>query len=149
MPTRTRLTAAVPTVFALALSWTAHAQTPPCSLLSQDEVSKIVAAKVSAASPIAASGCSWTTATAPKITLTVSMQSEKMFAAAKSSTPPKTTKTPISGIGDEAVFTGIQNFSSLWVKKGAKYLLVRIYGVSVDDAETKLKAAAAGAVPKL
>ena len=33
------------------------------------------------------------------------MQNEKMFAAAKSSAPPKTTKSSISGVGDEAIFT--------------------------------------------
>ena len=77
------------------------------------------------------------------------MQSEKMFAAAKSSTPPNTTKSSISGVGDEAIFTGMQNFSSLWVKKGTKVLLVRIYGLPVSEAQTKLKAAATNAVSKL
>ena len=54
----------------------------------------------------------------------VSIQSEKLFVAAKSSATAKTTKTPISGLGDEAIFIGVQNFSSLSVRKetcGALY----------------------------
>jgi hypothetical protein len=77
------------------------------------------------------------------------MQSEKMFTAAKSSTPPKTEKTSISGVGDEAVFLGVENFSSLWVRKGTKFLLVRIYGLSVSEAQTKLKTLATNALSKL
>jgi hypothetical protein len=81
--------------------------------------------------------------------VTVSMQSEKMFAGAKASaTAPKETKTPISGIGDEAIFTGVQNFSSLWVRKGTKFLLVRIYGLPVSEAQAKLRALATNALSK-
>lgn len=81
--------------------------------------------------------------------VTVSMQSEKMFAAAKSSTAPQMTKTPISGLGDDAVFVGFQNFSSLWVRKDKKVLLVRVYGLPVSEAQTKLKALATDAVSNL
>jgi hypothetical protein len=77
------------------------------------------------------------------------MQSEKMFAAAKSSTTPQMTKTPISGIGDEAIFIGAQGFSSLWVKHGTTFLLVRLYGLPASEAQTKLKALAPKAVSKL
>jgi hypothetical protein len=77
------------------------------------------------------------------------MQSEKMFAGAKSSAPPNTTKTPISGIGDEAIFMGLQNFSSLWVRKGTKFLLVRVYGLPVSEAQAKIRTLAMNAVSKL
>lgn len=127
----------------------AFSETAPCALLTQNQVSTTIAASVGAASPIANTGCSWHTTGAKSITVTVSMQNEKMFAGAKSSAAPGMTNTPISGIGDEAVFTGVENFSSLWVKKGSKFLLVRIYGLAVSDAQTKLKALAADAVSKL
>ncbi len=82
--------------------------------------------------------------------VTVSRQSEKMFAAVKSSAnAPKTTTTQIPGIGDEAIFVGVQNFSSLWVRKGTKFLLVRIYGLPVSEAQTKIKALGTEAVSKL
>jgi hypothetical protein len=133
----------------LCCAHAAFGETAPCALLSQDQVSSVVGSKAGAASPIATTGCSWTAPGPPMVMVTVSMQYEKMFAAVKSSNPPKTTKTSISGIGDEAVFTGTQGFSSLWVKKGAKFLLVRIYGVPVAEAQTKLKTLAADAVSKL
>jgi len=127
----------------------AYSETAPCALLSQDQLKAVVGANVGAASPIAQTGCSWMAAGPPKVTVTVSMQSEKMFDAVKSSSPPKTTKEAVSGVGDDAVFTGVQGFSSLWVKKGAKFLLVRIYGVPVSEAQGKLKTLAASAVSKL
>ena len=136
-------------VAALCCAHVANGESAPCALLTQDQVSTVIGASVAAGSPIANSGCSWTTKAAPKVVLSVSMQSDKMFAAAKSSAPPDTTKSSISGVGDEAIITGAQNFSSLWVKKGAKYLLVRIYGLSASEAQTKLKAAATNALSKL
>jgi hypothetical protein len=134
---------------ALCCAHAAYSETAPCALLSQDQLKSVVGATVGAASPIATTGCSWTAPGPPRVMVTVSMQNEKMFAAVKSSNPPKTTKASISGVGDDAVFTGMQGFSSLWVKKGAKFLLVRIYGVPVPEAQTKLKTLATDAVSKL
>jgi phosphodiesterase/alkaline phosphatase D-like protein len=133
----------------LCCAGVAYSETTPCALLSRDQVSAAVGAGVGAGSPIAQTGCTWTTTAPPNVIVTVSMQSEKMFAAVKASNPPKTTKTSVSGVGDEAIFTGVQGFSSLWVRKGTKFLLVRIYGVSVPEAQTKLKTLAANAVSKL
>jgi len=141
----------LPIGFVLSLCWAqaGYGETAPCALLTQDQVSTAVGKTVGAGSPIANTGCSWTTPGPGKITVSVSMQSEKMFDAAKSSNPPNTTKTSISGVGDEAVFTGVENFSSLWIRKGTKFLLVRIYGVPLSDAQSKLKALAKDAVSKL
>ena len=136
-------------VVSLCSAHIAYGDTAPCALLTQDQVRTIVGAAVGAGAPIANTGCSWTTTQPPKVVVTVSMQGEKMFAAVKSSSPPNTTKTSIAGLGDEVIFTGVQSFSSLWVKKGTRFLLVRIYGVSVSEAQTKLKAAATNALSKL
>ena len=136
-------------VVSLCCGPVAYSETAPCALLTQSQVSTVLGASVAAASPIANTGCSWTTTGVPRATVTVSMQNQKMFAAAKSSTPPETTKTQISGLGDEAIFTGVQNFSSLWIRKGTTFLLVRIYGVPVTEGQTKLKALATNALSKL
>lgn len=127
----------------------AFSDTAPCALLAQNQVSTTIEASVGAGSPIANTGCSWHTTGAKSVMVTVSLQSEKMFAGAKSSAAPGMINTPVSGIGDEAVFTGVPNFSSLWVKKGSKVLLVRIYGLAVNEAQPKLKALATMAVSKL
>jgi hypothetical protein len=137
-------------LISLCCSQLAYSDSAPCDLLTQNQVSTIVGASVGAGSPIANTGCSWRTTGATRVIVTVSMQSEKMFAGAKSSpTAPQETKTPVSGIGDEAIFNGVQNFSSLWVRKGTKFLLVRIYGLPVSEAQTKLKALATNALSKL
>src|SRR5690242_6404971 len=95
-------------VLSLCCARVGHGETAPCALLTQDQVSTVVGKTVGAASPIANTGCSWTTPGQPKITVSVSMQTEKMFNAAKSSNPPNTKKTSVSGVGDEAVFTGVE-----------------------------------------
>lgn len=127
----------------------AYSDPAPCDLLTQDQLSGVVGTSVGAGSPIANTGCSWQATGKSKVMVTVSMQSEKMFAGAKAGAAPNMTKTPISGIGDEAIFTGVENFCSLWVRKGTKFLLVRIYGLPVSEAQTKLKTLATNAVSKL
>ena len=127
----------------------ANSQTPPCALLTQEQVSTSIGGSVGAASPIANTGCSWTTTGAKRITLSVSMQSDKMFASAKSSVAPNTTKTSIPGLGDEAIFIGTERFASLWLKKGTKFVLIRMYGLPMSAAQTKLKAAATNVLSKL
>jgi hypothetical protein len=102
-----------------------------------------------AGSPIANTGCSWRATGKSNLLVTVSVQSEKMFAGAKGGAAPNMTKTPISGIGDEAIFIGVENFCRLWVRKGTKFLLVRLYGLPVSEAQTKLKTLAISAVSKL
>ncbi len=137
--------------FAVSLCCTqvAYSQSGPCNLLAREQVSTVFGVSVGAGSPIANTGCSWQSIGPSKIMVTLSMQTEKMFAGAKSSAAPGMTKTPISGIGDEAIFTGVPNFSSLWVRKRTTFPLIRVYGLSVSEAQTKLEALAADVVSKL
>ena len=127
----------------------AYSDTAPCDLLTPTQVSAVAGVTLGAGTPIANTGCSWQAPGKTKVVITVSMQNEKMFEGAKRGAAPNMTKTPVSGIGDEAIFVGAENFSSLWVRKGAKVLLVRIYGVVVGEAQTKLKTLATSAVSKL
>src|SRR5215475_7420388 len=121
-------------VFAILLCCPQFARSAPCDLLTQNQLSTVVGASFAAGSPISTSGCSSKATGASKVIVTVSMQNEKIFNGAKGSTAPMATKTAVSGIGDEAIFIGSENFSSLWIKKGATYLLVRIYGVPLKEA---------------
>ena len=93
MGTRKSSAFVLSSVFVLLLCWpvVANSESAPCNLLTQNQVSTVVGASIGAGSPIANTGCSWTTTGAPRVTVTVSMQSEKMFAGAKSSAPPNTT----------------------------------------------------------
>jgi hypothetical protein len=132
----------------LCCSQIALGETTPCNLLTQDQVGAILGVSVGAGSPIATTGCSWSATGAAKVMVTISFPSAKLFAGAK--TPgAASAPTPVPGIGDEAFFTGVQGFMSLWVRKGTQLLLVRAYGLPVGDAQTKLKALAGKAVAKL
>src|SRR5262249_46381837 len=133
----------------LCCSQLAYSATPPCDLLTQNQVSSIVGTSVGTASPIATTGCSWKAGGASKVIVSVSVQNERMFAGAKGPSTPGTARASVWGVGDEAVFLGVENFSSLWVRKGTTYLLVRLYGLPVSEAQTKLKALATNAVSKL
>lgn len=134
----------------LCTAQTAYGQPAPCNLLTEKQVSTILGVSVGAGSAIANTGCSWTsTGGATQVIVTVSMQTEKMFDAVKASASPTMTKTVIAGIGDEAIFTGAPHFASLWVRKGTKFPLVRVYGLPVSEAQTKLKALGADVVSKL
>ena len=125
------------------------AQPAPCSLLTDKQVSTALGAPVGAASPIANTGCSWKGTGSSKVMVSISLQSEKMFAGAKSSPPEAGKKTPVSGLGDDAFLTGMQGFASLWVKKGTTVILVRVYGLPAEEAHNKLKILAANALSKL
>jgi len=133
-------------VVSLCCSPLAFGATAPCDLLTQNQVSTTIGASADPGSPIANTGCSWK---ASKVTVSVSIQNEKMFGGARTNAAPGMTRTSVSGVGEEAIFIGAENFSSLWVRKGTTFLLVRIYGVPVSDAQTKLKALATIAVSKL
>jgi hypothetical protein len=133
----------------LCCSQVAYSQVAPCTLLAQNQISTVIGSGVGAGSPIANTGCSWKATGASKVVVTVSMQTEKMFAGAKSSPAPNMTKTPVSGLGDEAFFTGVQGFASLWVRKGTTFPLVRIYGLPINEAQTKLRALATSVLSKL
>jgi hypothetical protein len=136
-------------VVSLCCADVVYGETAVCALLTQNQVSTIVGVKVGAGSPIANTGCSWTAAGPPRITVSVSVQSEKMFAAAKSSAPPKTTKTSISGPGGRGNLHRRREFLELVGEKRNQFPLIRIYGLSVSDAQTKLKALATNALSKL
>jgi len=132
-------------VVLLCCSRIALSQPAPCTLLTQDQLSTVVGMRFGAGSPIATTGCSWSSTGAAKVTVTVSMQSEKMFAGAKSA--PNTTK--VSGVGDDAFFSGVQGFTSLWVRKGSRMVMVRLYGLPANEAQPKVTTLAKAVVARL
>jgi hypothetical protein len=124
----------------------AYAETPPapCTLLTVDEVSAALGAKAGPGAPIATTGCSWTVPN-PHMIVTVSLWPGDAFASMK--TPlPKVTKTPVSGLGDDAVLANIANFMSLSVKKGSVVFMIKVYGVPDPAKQTSIAETLASAV---
>jgi hypothetical protein len=111
--------------------------TDPCALLTPAQVSAILGAPVAPGQPIATTGCSWS-ATGTKMFTTISMLDPNTFAAAKT---PRAglTKTPVTGIGDDAVYTTVGPFVTLSVKKGTTAFVLRVYGVTDQDKQRALE----------
>jgi hypothetical protein len=124
----------------------AYAETPtaPCALLTVDEVSAALGAKVSAGDPIATTGCSWTVPNERKI-VTVSLWAGDAFAGMKMPLP-NVTKSSVSGVGDDAVLSTIANFVSLSVKKGNVVFIVKVYGVPDQAKQATIEKTLAQAV---
>jgi hypothetical protein len=111
----------------------AYAEGPPnrCTMLTQAQISAVIGASVGAGVPIDTTGCSWSadpTAHTPHMVVTVAVWPGSAFAGMKAPIAPLV-KTPVSGIGDDAVSTRTANFMALSVKKGNMAFILRVYGV--------------------
>jgi hypothetical protein len=118
----------------------------PCSLLTTAQVSSAIGGTAQAGKPISTTGCSWSS-TAPKAMITISFDNLSTFANLKAASSPVVVKTPISGVGDDAFYNTMGPMTTLTVKKGATYFVVRVYGITdpakQKDIEKTLGAAAA------
>jgi hypothetical protein len=87
---------------------------------------------------LASSLCQWT---APgkngrSESVAVTIINAQKFAMAKVPVnSPSITKTPVSGVGDEAVFGTAAGAASINVKKGDVYFAVTLLGVPMDKAQ--------------
>jgi hypothetical protein len=86
----------------------------------------------------------------------VTLLTERGFAAAKTPVGGIITKTPVNGVGDDAVFGVTGKVSAgLSVKKGGTIFTVRVVGVPLDrpqpvnDVQAKEKALALQIISKL
>jgi hypothetical protein len=132
-------------------SWTAEAQAgpAPCSLLTSAEVTAAVGTNVGAAQPIATTGCSWT---APHVIVTISLWDASDWGRMKSPLPG-TSRTAVSGFGDDAFFStigsGEKQFTTLTVKKGSTAYVIKVYGGNATDQMSKEKTLAGNVLARL
>ena len=132
----------------------------PCTLLTAAQVSAVLGVSVGEGQPRLSTLCEWSEPgkSAPgskKATLT--LQNPQAFAFAKTPVPGGgITKTPVSGVGDEAIFGTTANIAAvLTVKKGDVVFVVRVYGFPIDagkpleDVQAKEKTLALEIVSKL
>ncbi len=141
-------------IFAAATfgSRTAAAQAAsPCSLLSSAQVTAAVGVTVGAPQPIANTGCSWS---APHMIVTLSLWDGSASGWSKMKTPiAGMEKTPVAGLGDDAVVTTLgtapKQFVTLSVKKGGTAYLFKVYGPSPTEQLSMEKTLAANVLAKL
>jgi hypothetical protein len=139
----------------LASGSVAHGAPPadPCALLTAAQVSAALGVTVGEGKALASSLCQWT---APGKNgrsqgVAVTIGNAQKFAMAKTPVDaPSIKKTPVSGIGDEAVFgtSGVQA-ASINVKKGDVYFAVNLVGVPIDKAQAVVTALAKDVLAKL
>lgn len=99
----------------------------PCSLLTTAQVSGAIGGAAQPGQPINKTGCSWSSTT-PKAMVTISFDNLGTYATMKAGRSPVVTKTPVSGVGDDAFYSTMGPTTTLTVKKGDTYFVVRVYG---------------------
>jgi len=112
----------------LAVPGLSRAAPEPCKLLTSAQVSAALGATFGAGEPIGTTGCSWTSAKPHQI-VTVSLWPPKEWDRMKASALPGTTNTPAAGLGDDAFYTTVAQYTVLYVKKGQTVYLFKVYGV--------------------
>jgi hypothetical protein len=127
---RLQLLAALVLLAAPALSRAADGGTTtgPCTLLTPAQVAAAVGGSFGAGQPIGTTGCSWS-AEKPHVIVTLSLWPPGEWDRIKAGAMPGTTNTPASGLGDDAFYATIAQYTVLYVKKGSTVYLFKVYGV--------------------
>lgn len=143
-----------------------EAPTDPCSLLTQVRVSEVLGASVDAGThpnsqPPGSHGyfdCQWSEQGQPslagkRVLLHMFGQIGKLTPAERfenAKTPVEgITKTPVSGVGEDAYYIESGLNTSLYVRKGASVFQMIVFGFSKEQVKTMEKTLAQGAASKL
>ena len=127
-------TALVAVLVSFALSTSARPAvsqmpTDPCAQVSAQHVSAALGETVAAGKPGPPPTCTWV-ANAPKHQIVTLMYSPPGDWNTRKNRPmPGVEKTPVSGVGDEAISMKAGNLVTLYAKKGSTTFMVRVYGV--------------------
>ena len=126
-----------------------------CSLLAASQVSQVLGVAVGDGQAMGAKLCQWVQTGKPdpagtkKVTLTI-MDAQGFQMRITPIQDPKITKTPVSGIGDQANFgTTGGKMGSLAVKKEDHYFAVQVWGFPVGELEAMEKTLASEILGKL
>jgi hypothetical protein len=112
----------------LASPGVSRAAPDPCKLVTPAQVAAALGGTFAAGEPIGTTGCSWTSAT-PHVIVTVSLWPPEGWDRLKGSPLPGTSIKPAGGIGDDAFYATLAQYTMLYVKKGKIVFLVKVYGV--------------------
>jgi hypothetical protein len=132
--------------------------TDACSLLTAAQVSAALGVSVEADKPVDKSFCGWSQPSAvlkrrKSVMLTIlepigNLTPVDRFNAAKMPLP-SVVKTPVSGLGDDAVYGGNNSRVALTVKKGNSAFEIVVSGFPVEESKAKEKALAQEVLAKL
>ena len=127
----------------------------PCSLLTPDQVSAVLGSKVEPGKAVGSKMCEWRLPNQPNSLngkkAALILQDSRAFAYAKMPVNDSTiTKTPVTGVGDEAIQgTTAGKVTTLSVRKGDTAFTVHVTGFPIDQAQAMEKTLALQILPKL
>lgn len=113
----------------LLLAGGARAAPDPCKLLTPAQVAAALGSQFGPGQPIGTTGCSWTSPS-PHIIVTLSLWPPGEWERVKAGPIPGTKITPTSGLGEDAFYVTLAQYTVLYVKKGQSVFLFKVYGVS-------------------
>jgi hypothetical protein len=100
----------------------------PCNLLTPQEIQQVLGNSVSPA-PIGTTGCMWKgTPQYVSIVIRPASSWSRIIMPV-----PNATKTDVSGIGDAASLSGMQNIWTLSVKQGNNVIVITVYNTKTPD----------------
>jgi hypothetical protein len=127
----------------LAASRNASAYDPPvdpCSLLTAEQVSAALGAKAAPGKKVVATLCEWDVAAqGSNKRLTVGFVSASAWEQTRAlrESMKGVTRTPVPGLGEEAVYAVTPVANTLEVKKGSAVLGLHLYGFSAEESKAK------------
>lgn len=131
----------------------AYCAPDPCSLLTQAHVSAALGVQVGEGRLVVPTICEWAAPgeSAPRAKkVLITLQGPQAFAYAKMPVGHGITKTPVSGIGDDAVYGTTPGAPTvLTVKKGNVVFVVHVTGLPDDQTKAKEKTLALEILSKL
>jgi hypothetical protein len=132
--------------------------TDACALLTQAQVSSVLGVSIGAGQRLAPSQpalCGWGQMGGKRVVLSIytqmgSMSPVERYNLAKNSPVKGIVKTPVSGIGDDAVYMTTPGFGTgLFFRKGSAAFDLRVYGFPLDQLKQKEKTLALDIIGKL
>jgi len=132
--------------------------TDACALLTQAQVSSVLGTSVEAGQRLAPSQpslCAWGKAFGKRVVLSIytqmgSMTPVQRFNNAKNTPVKGIIKTPVSGIGDDALYMTTPGLGTgLFFRKGSAAFDLRVYGFPLDQLKEKEKTLALDILGKL
>ena len=129
-----------------ALHARAQAPADPCSPVSPAQVSSALGETVGPAQKSNTVTCTWVADKPVHQVVTLSFSPPGDWDTRKTRVMPGITKSPVSGIGDDAIAETLGNLTTLFVKKKSTTFMVRVYGVPDNGKQLAIETPIAQAV---
>ena len=133
-------------ILSCALHARAQAPADPCSPVSPAQVSSALGETVGPAQKSNSETCTWIADKPAHQVVTLSFSPPGDWDSRKTRVLPGITKSPVSGVGDDAIAESLGNLTTLFVKKGWTTFMVRVYGVPDSSKQLAIETPIAQAV---